>query len=246
MNPTTPQSIIEKIRKLQALADNAGTEHEAAVAADRVAELCRQHNLDIGVATLVEEEKEASEARHEHAGRWSAHYSGLSAACGEVFHVGHYKKACGIVQKDGAGRIIGSKDGSALVFFGLKANVQAATETYEYLLASVEAMLESHIRAGGRLSGVSDFRAFRIGCATRIYQEATKIKEAGRQIAAQSEECNALVRLENQLMAAHRTKLHLRSGGGYRVSHGDAYSAGYSAGGRVDFHGARSSRMIGG
>lgn len=242
----TPESIISKIKKLQALANNAGTEAEAALAAQRVAELCMEHNLDIGVATLAEEEKTATEGQHAHLGTWQIHYSVLSAAVAEVFHVGHYKKPCGIVQKDRNGVVVGSKAGAALVYFGLKANVASATETYEYLLASVEALLESHIRTGGRLSGRSDFRAFRYGCAKRISEEADKIKAVSRQLHAASTECNALVRLEDQLIQQHRATLRLKTGHATGVRQGDAFSAGYAAGSRVNFHGARSSRMIGG
>ena len=241
-------SIIEKIRKIQALANNAGTEHEAALAAERVAQLCREHNLDIGVATLVEEEKTATEAQREHIGQWQAHYTYLADACENVFHVGRYRKPAGVAVKDMAGRVIGSRDGQALIFFGLRANVAAAVETYEYLLASVEALLESHIRTGGRLNGASDFRSFRLGCANRIHKEATRIKDASRQLAAQSSECTALIRLENQLIQAHSKKLKLRSRSGSHsgAANKDAYSAGFAAGARVDFHGARTTRMIGG
>lgn len=242
----TPQTIIEKIQKLQALADRAGTEHEAALAAQKVAELCEQHNLDIGVATLTQEETSATEAMHTHdSSRWAAHWSDLSSACGKMFTVGHYRKPVGIVVKDSSGTVVGKKDGQALVFYGLKANVAAATVTYEYYLASVESLLEGYIREGHSVFGASQMRSFRLGCASRINDEVAKVIQVKQQLIKATEESQALVRLENQLIKAHATKMHLRAGHGYSGARSrDHYQAGYSAGARVDIRGARTSRMI--
>lgn len=242
MNP----NIIEKIQKLQALADNAGTEHEAALAAQRVAELCRQHNLDIGIATLTAEETEATESRHVHdSSRWQAHWSWLGQACDALFGVAHYKTAVAQAIKNQAGFVTGRQVGAAIVFYGLKASVQSAIMTYEYLTASVEAMLEGYINGGGQCFGLTDRRSFRIGCAERISEEAEKVGGESRKQVAANEDCQALVRLEGRLIKAHAAKLHLCAGHGARgaASH-SAYSAGYAAGGRVDIHGARSSRML--
>src|ERR1035441_7873849 len=109
--------IIEKIRKLQALADRAGTEGEAAAAASRVAELCRKHHLDIGTAILSKEETEASESKKGTMSQaWSAHWNTLNKACEMLFNVGAYRtKLYRKFKKDGY-------DYSweyALVFFGL-------------------------------------------------------------------------------------------------------------------------------
>ena len=242
-------SIIDKIRKLQALADNAGTEAEAANAAARVAELCQKHNLDIGVAQLQEEEKTATEARHEHRGNMQAHWASLAAACGDLFGVGYYRTKAATIERDMFGNISRAGNGTTLVFYGLRASVQSALMTYQYLLASTESMLEGYIRTGGR-PNQSGMRSFRLGCATRIRQEAAKATGASKaRIAAApadvQQETAALVRLENSLMRAHAAKLHLRAGSSFSgVSDRGAYSAGYAAGGRVDLHGARTSRML--
>lgn len=238
------QPILDKIRKLHALAENAGTEHEAALAASRVADLCRQHNLDIGVATLIEEEKEATEAIHEHEGhRWQAHWTYLSNACDKLFDVASYRASAGKAVKDSRGVIVGQKNVAHLRFYGLKANVQSAVVTYEYLLASTEAMLESEIGKG--LFGASDYRSFRLGCAHRIFDEARKVAQASVALIPQTDDSTALIRLGSQLIHDHKKKLHLRSGGGSAgPANRSAYSAGYAAGGRVDIHGARTSRML--
>jgi len=240
------QSILDKIRKLHALAENAGTEAEAASAAQFVADICRKHNLDIGVATLAEEETKASEGVHEHASSiWRKHYSWLSDAVDKLFDVAHYQKPAGRVKKDAAGRVIGSTTVSECHFYGLKANVASAVVTYQYLLASVESMLESYLRTGGQLRGRVDFDSFRIGCACRINDEAKKVKQEVSALIAGSTESQALMVLANKLVKDHYRAMNLRS---TKRSSGrknqNAYEAGYAAGGRVDLHGARTSRMI--
>jgi len=241
-------AILDKIRKLQALADNAGTEHEAALAAQRVAELCRAHNLEIGAIALEQEEREATEIRYEHKGSYQSYWGMLATACGDLFGVGLYRSKAAHISRDMFGQIKAAKDTPVIVFYGLRASVESARVTYQYFVASTEAMLEGYIRGGAR-PGVSQMRDFRIGCAARICEESKKVAAAARaQLAAAPAEVQqqtaALVRLENNLVRAHAAKLHLRAGRSVRASGGDAYRAGYAAGGRVDLHGARSSRML--
>lgn len=243
-------AILEKIRKLQALADRAGTEAEAALAAERVAQLCRAHNLEIGAVRIAEEETEASETERHHEGKMQAHWVYLANACIELFGVGYYRSRCAFPRKDTAGRVISVREGNKIVFYGLRASVASALVTYEYLLASVESMLEGWIRTGGRPDGAAGLRSFRLGCSERILSEARKVSNASRaQLAAAPAEVQhetaALVRVEKSLLAAHAKKMHLRSGGGFSgASNGSAYNAGFAAGGRVDLHGARGSRML--
>jgi len=129
--------------------------------------LCRQHNLDIGVATLQEEETKATEALHEHSGgKWQAHWSYLAMACDKLFDVAHYRGKGGRAIKNAAGFVTGREEITVLHFYGLKANVASSVVAYEYLLASVESMLEGHL-ASDDLSGASEYRSFRLGCAER-------------------------------------------------------------------------------
>ena len=129
---TTPTNIIEKIRKLQALSERAGTEAEAACAAQKIAELCHAHNLEIGVATLIEEEQSASESQHVHGSAvWQAHWSSLGKACDALFNVGHYRKNVNEVVKNTSGMVLGANKQQAIVFYGLRANVESAILAYE-------------------------------------------------------------------------------------------------------------------
>lgn len=236
LNPTN--SVIEKIKKLHALAERAGTEAEAALAADKVAELCRKHNLDIGVAKLREEEVDATESRYSHSSRnFQAHWGYLGKACEAQFGVGSY---------------LDRKIGMFFVFYGLKANAQAAAVTYEYFLESVEAMLKGWNRGEGKimaeaipLGGRVLNRSFRMGCAKRIMDEAMKLDQAKRKALESGDaECQALILLESQLVRKHEATLRLTTGKRLRGASSAAFDAGYVAGGRVDLHGARKGRML--
>jgi hypothetical protein len=222
--------IARKIRALQALADRAGTEAEAALAADRVAELLRKHNLEIGSVQLEAEEKTATEGVSYHMpGKVQAHWTNLALACCSMFGVGKYRRNVG-------GRV-------ERVFYGLKANVAAATMTYDYLVASVEALLDGAKKTHG-LYGASEFRSYKIGASQRIYDEARKLK-AGRELHDVSPESMALTKLENSLIAAHKKAAGLKTlKPAAGAAHRSLYDLGYAAGGRVDIHGARRSRMI--
>lgn len=239
---TDQDPIITKIQKLQSLADSAVNEHEAALAAQRIAELCERHNLDIGVARLQEEETRASDSTFILGAKRSAHINYLAFCIRKLFDVGTYQTMRYLPVTNKAGVVTGSKRQACEIIYGLKANVQSAIITLEYLQASIEAMLKGWILEGndGR---ETNRRSFRIGCANRISNEVKKITAVKPQIAGS--ESQALVVLSNQLIkqygVANGLKTVSRPIGAVRP---DAYSAGYSAGGRIDIHGARSSRML--
>lgn len=241
------QNIVEKIKKLQALADNAGTEAEAANAAAKIADLCAKHNLELGSILLEKEETEATERIWSKAGNYQAHWNSLFTACTNLFQVGCFKrKAVKPLVLDG--RVLGSLDHTEMVFFGLKANVESATMTFGYFEQSVEAMLRGWISEGNRVDQKS-MRSFRMGCASRILTEVKRvIGETRNQIAASLElqaETTAIVHIGNKLVKQHEAKLHLRKGGrSTAAGNMGAYAAGYAAGGKIDVHGARSSRML--
>lgn len=233
------EQITDKIRKLMALANRAGTEAEAALAAARVAELCRKHNLELGAVTLEREEKTASEGRKGGSGRWEAHRSWLGYACNHLFDVAHYRQAT-------VNRAAKIQNSWAIVFYGLKANVESATMTFSYLDASVEAMLTAAYKRGEVEGTRAACRAFRMGCASRINEKAREHARLQKTSIEGSTECQAIVLVGNQLIEAHAAKLHLGSKGPAPAPPADAsaWAAGRRAGERVDIHGARNSRML--
>ena len=237
MDNTNREQILDKIRKLHALANNAGTEAEAANAASKVADLCFKHNLEIGSIQLEDEEVSASEAIDEFEGNNKRYRYPLSKACEILFNVGCYQRRQGTIVKGKWMR------GGAMVFYGLRANVESALVTYRYFVASVDSMFDGYVNEGNHAGG-GNGNSFRHGCARRICDESEKQAEHSNAFISGNTECMAIVHIGDRLVKQHGEKLHLRktSSNGSPINH-DAYAAGYRAGGRVNLHGA-NNRML--
>jgi hypothetical protein len=223
--------IVQKIRKLHALAESPGNEAEAALAASRVQALLAKHNLDLGEVVL----KEDPGATLEVGKAWlriPGHAVEIARACTSMFDVLFYFHG---------GRRIGRR----FVFVGLKANVEAAAVTHEYLMESVAALARG-AKAQGLVYGVDELMAFRLGAATRIHQLA---REQKSQTLATNPEYGQLVHIGNEvahnMYAAIKFRGRGRGGSGGWLSLGSrAYSYGYDQGKRVDLAGARTNRML--
>lgn len=233
-------SIIEKIRKLHALAVRAGTEHEAAVAAARVAELCQKHQLELGTILIQEQEKEASRVWIEFAGSWRRYRSDLADAVCELLDLDWYRSRAGYYDF-----YFHSFHGSwDIVFYGLKASVEAAEPTYRYFEKTIARMLRN-ARSGGLIEkNARAARSFRMGCARRIYEEAKRAAAASTK-ANQSKESQELTRLGDELKKTLAEKLKLRPMRS-RHSHSrtdyEAFGEGYSAAAKMNLR--RSERLL--
>jgi len=228
--------IIEKIRKLQALAERAGTEAEAANAAERVRELLLKHNLEIGSIAL-EQEKGSDESTDDDLCRVQGHHLDIAFACDELFDVKNYMVSRRVAYRR---RLV------RFHFVGLSANVKAACLTFSYLCASVESLLAGWKRDfdGEFWERASAYRSFRIGVTRRIKEMASEHKR-------QSQEHNPataeIVRVANALAWRMYSgiKFSGRTRGGFAwPSDQGAYASGYAEGGRIDIHGARRNRML--
>jgi hypothetical protein len=176
-------AIIEKIRKLHALSERAGTEAEAANAATRVRELLEKHNLDIGTIELKAEP--GTSARTRGLGQKKEHYAILATVCNELFDVQCYLQCT-------------PRQQHFYAFVGLKANVEAACMTLEYLIDSVESILEfwkeqeqglfGGFFHGKAQLGRKDYRAFRIGAARRIHDRVIDEKQRAAQASVTTRE----------------------------------------------------------
>lgn len=222
--------IIEKLQKLQALASNAGTEAEAAVAMLRVQELLAKHNRDIGVLQFQKEEGTQASTGPCNP-RMPNYYELLARACDEVLNVRHFLERT-------------SRRGWQYCFVGLEANVEAARVTFSWLIESVESLLEGWKKRPpeGLLFAQyrrRDYDEFRLGAAVSIKSRATtqgivtsfnaELVHVGNSVAT---------RMMEKTNPRHRKmKLTLDP----RVA---AFRDGYNEGSRVDFHGARKSRMV--
>jgi hypothetical protein len=232
------QSIISKLQKLHALAERAGTEHEAAVAAQRVAELLAKHNLDIGVLEKKEEQKGTSQSL-EYTNRLLAYDVTLAHAVCEMLDCEVYINHRKIRRpyKHG-GYKIGLQ--RRLVFVGLKSNVEAAIATHKYFQDSSWNMLDKRFRAG-QVKGNRECYSYRMGLADRILEECRNLKDDLDLI--QGEQCTALMVISKQVAKDFMETLgemgtyHANN----QVGDGYAYRLGHVDGGKVDLNGARGT-----
>ncbi|NEQ35030.1 MAG: DUF2786 domain-containing protein [Okeania sp. SIO3I5] len=141
------QNLLEKISKLLALA-NSPNEHEAALAAEKAAELLAQHNLS--VADLGQDKDE-------------------DITKGIVDKTGRYVTwkmwiLAGIANANGCQAMRSTYNGEMRVV-GTEANITVSKSLYEYLTAVIDKLAKQH-RGKGRVF----INAFRVGCATRLRQ----------------------------------------------------------------------------
>jgi hypothetical protein len=223
--------IIQKIRKLHALAERASTEAEAALAAARVQDLLTKYNLDLGEVVLKEDPGGTMEAGRAWR-RIPEHASTLAIACNDIFDVLHYLQGH-------------PSRGWRFVFIGLRTNVEAAALTYEYLVESIEALVQGAKRRD-LIHGSEEFLAFRLGASMRIRELA---RERKVQTMAADPRYGELVHigkaLAQSLHQAIKFEFVRGSGfGGFMNVGSTAYSHGYAEGSRVDLTGARTGRML--
>jgi hypothetical protein len=221
-------ALIDKIRKLHALSQDASNEAEAALAASRVQELVAKHNLDLGEVLLKGDPGLSMEAGERH-NRIPSHATVLAFACDGMFDVRHF--------------FVGRRHwGWRFTFIGLKANVEAAVVTYEYLIESTEALVRG-AKAKDLIYGNQEFTAFRDGVAARIL-EMTREQKA--EAVAANPAYGQLVHIGNALANTLHDAQEFRGtrGGWGGFSGGSAFSLGYSEGGRIDPSGARTGRML--
>lgn len=241
MNP----DILSKLRKLKALQERPGNEHEAAAAALRIRELLEKHNLDIGAIDLSEQEGvygAAGERRKRPPEYWCI----LAQAVKELLDVGSFTAGS-------------DSKGWQYWFFGLKANVEAARETWVYLISAIE---EFHGRwksanrqewqsAWSGFTGTigpppcnrQESRAFRLGAAEAILaairrqkhqpaaSSSTEIMRISSDLARRMEQS---MRFENE-----KTVRPVIAGLGASV----AYMHGQDAGRQIDPHGRTRKRV---
>lgn len=234
------QSITDKIRKLHALAERAGTEHEAALAAARVAELCRKHQLELGTVLLEKTEKEASTAWITHKGCWRSYRNDLCRAVCVLLDVDYYRSRYGDYFLKWSFGIEWT-----VTFYGLKDSVGASVPTYEFLLKTVARLLREAVRDGRVAKDARSRNGFRIGCAKRIYREAYKFAVEAAKANKASSEAQALTILGDRLKDEFRKEMNLRP---LRRTASEpdweAWSAGYDAGGNVDLRRTRRKRLL--
>ena len=236
------EAILSRIRKLQALAEGATTEAEAALALFRVHELLGKYNLDIG-AVVLREDPGTSMLTGPEFKHLPPHYPKLAGACDEMFDVLHYYQRT-------SGEMVRWRRvyHRRCVFIGLTANVQTACATFAFLVDSIEILCKSwriawkKDPANAGLYSV-DSISFRLGCADRIHQTATEYKTRLSGTLTTQE----LIHIGNAVAQKLYDQITFRGPGlGSNRFPSDhwAYAAGFDKGKDVDIHGARTNRML--
>lgn len=230
--------ILDKLRKLQALKDRAGTEQEAAVASLRIQEILTRHNLDIGVLTL-EKEEGCEQGTGTTKRRPPDHWPILAHAVKDLLDVEFFVRGNDL-------------RGWQYFFIGLKANTEAAVLTFQYLIDSIESLLRVWKKEPDAFFGrlwrdvvkkKKDYRAFRLGASERI---RSMIAEGKRQ---HSVEATALVFIGNALaqrmmdsMNFEKVKMHSPT---VRAAEARSYQDGFMRGGAINPHGATCKKIRG-
>jgi len=140
-------NLLAKISKLLALA-NSPNEHEAALAAEKAAELLARHNLS--VADLGEDkDKDITKNIVDKTGRYVTWKMWILA---------------GIARANGCQAMRSTKTGE-MRLVGTETNITVSQSVYEYLIAVVNKLVKQH-----KGKGRAFINAFRVGCATRLRQ----------------------------------------------------------------------------
>ena len=149
------KDIIRRIRKLLALAENAGSEAEAAIAVERARELMQAHNyteaqVRASQAPELRSVEEIIKGKVTDTSKKVAWHMRIAGIVDELYGCHAYWQ------------------GGKVMFFGRISAVQAATYTTQYLMREVEQLTD---REAPTSVYSRKFRnAFRLGCADRIRQ----------------------------------------------------------------------------
>lgn len=167
-------NILERIKKLLRLAQNAGSEHEAANAARRASQLMAQHEIHAAQINLnaPDEIRAVEEIVENH----PVTYTKKRVAW-------HIRIASAVASSYGAELYtMGGYDDereNGIRFFGRLSAVQAASYTTLYLIRKVEEITDKH--APQSLYARRYRNAFRLGCASRIGARINEETQAEKQ-----------------------------------------------------------------
>lgn len=233
-----PEGVLDRVRRLLALAERGGTEHEAAAAAAAAQRLIDRHRLDVALLDVDQEDEAAP-----------------PEAIGDVVLDDSMKRrvtwrgtlAGGCARAQGC-RVYWSPVGGvyAIRIVGAPARVAAAASLYSYLVREVERL--------GTVEGAGHGRAWahawRHGCAARLRERLTEAARAAVEEARAGATGAELVRVERALAridpgtegsrvdAWMRAQLKLTPGRRASVSCSDGWNAGKRAGDRMGLGGS--------
>lgn len=248
--------VLDRIRKLLRLAGNAGSEHEAALAAKRAADLMAEHEIheaqlrldqpDAAPPEAIDEDHQLTKTR-----KRVAWHATIARAVAESY-----------------GARIYNRQGTIRLFGRLSA-VQATEYTVQYLFAEVDRLCDDHCDRnptrgplGVAMRPDRRYRnAFRLGCSKRIAErieaQASEAERARKAATAAAREVSLKAGPSSAVAAAgalmlidkdraqvesewtrYKSARGMRTGAAYgSVSSGNGYTAGKAAGDRANLGG---------
>lgn len=158
--------ILDRIRKLLRLAANAGSEHEAAIAADRARLMMAEHEIhEAQISLEVQAPRVPEQIDQEH------------AVTDTTKRVAWHMVLISAVARDFGCRPYWSS--GKVCLFGRLSAVQSASYTSQYLMREVERLCDrAAVGEDGKSAPRKWRNAFRIGCAETI---AKRLREARRE-----------------------------------------------------------------
>lgn len=129
-----PEKILEKIRKLLALAGSSN-EHEAAAAAAKAQEILAEYNLDLNMVSTSRNDTTRGRVQVDFAAMYKYQQTLMAALarnnfCRHLVVNGHFTDAKGV-----------NRFGKRHVLIGRKINVQVTSDTYSYLVERMDQLL---------------------------------------------------------------------------------------------------------
>lgn len=159
--------VIERIKKLLALANNAGSEHEAAIAADRASAMMQEHQLTeaqlrVDLPCEPHSIEEIIQAKVTDTRKKVAWHMRVAGVVDELYGCHAFWR------------------GGQIMFFGRISAVQAATYTTQYLLREVETLIDRQFPSSEYSRKYRN--GARLGCSQSVRQNIQKLidKQAAR------------------------------------------------------------------
>jgi hypothetical protein len=220
---TNRENILNKIKNMLDLAGNAGTEHEAALAASMAHKFMEKHNLCM--SEVSEFSTDDTEIREE-----SVHESGRLATW--KMNLLHHGVApvfnCRVLINSGYRK-------RTLRLVGTKADMAIARVTFEYLVGAVERLSRSHAKGCGR----SYINSYKLGAVatvcSRLKAQARENREEVEQYATKTGTALAVVKGANlknymsKFTGKYRTSQSRRDHYGYDHGRSDGHDVGLNA-----------------
>ena len=209
--------ILERIKKLHALATRNSNTHEAAAAAAKAQELCFQHNLELEEVIKVRGAEKAPYVQADYvmkAGRNDAPWKRtlFDGICKANF--------CKAVQYPGT---------SKMGVVGQRHNFEVVCYLFEYLTKEIERLaLDSCIKEGIFTKRARYIKQFCEGASASVYW---RLKAQHKEQTASAEDCRALVVVKDKELDAAVRQIWPNLRKTYRsVTYGNGYSQGQVAG----------------